>query len=68
MWKISKSTYIVREIAEEEFAKGEAEGETKKALAVARAMLAKGMDDALVSEVTGLSIEEVERLRKEMSN
>ena len=55
---------IVREIAEEEFAKGE----TKKAIAVARAMLAKGMDDALVSEVTGLSIEELERLRKEMSN
>ncbi|MHB1627409.1 MAG: hypothetical protein ACYCVB_03370 [Bacilli bacterium] len=59
---------LVREIAEEEFAKGEAKGETKKALAVARAMLAKGMDDALVSEVTGLSIEELERLHKEMSN
>ena len=41
---------------------GETKGETKKALAVARAMLAKGMDVALVSEVTGLSVEEVQSL------
>ena len=67
---------LVREIAEEERAQGREEGreegrmegETKKALAVARAMLAKGMDDELVSEVTGLSIEELEWLHKEMSN
>ncbi len=41
---------------------GRKEGETKKAVTVARAMLAKGMDVALVSEVTGLSLEDVQHL------
>ena len=55
---------LVREIAEEEFAKGEA----KKAMDVAKAMLAKGLDIALVSEVTEIPTDELERLREEMSN
>ena len=63
---------LVREIAEEEFAKGEArgeaKGEAKKAIAVAKAMLAKGLDIALVSEVTEIPTDELERLRKETAN
>ena len=59
---------LVREIAEEEFAKGEAKGEAKKAMDVEKAMLAKGLDIALVSEVTEIPMDELERLRKEMSN
>lgn len=44
------------------------EGRMEGRMETARAMLAKGMDVALVSEVTGLSVEEVERLRKELQN
>ena len=63
---------LVKEIAEEEYArgeaKGEARGEAKKAAAVAKAMLAKGLDIALVSEVTGIPTDDLERFRRELSN
>ena len=59
---------LVKEIAEEEFAKGEAKGEAKKAVDVAKAMLADGADITRIARYTGLSVEELERLRKEMSN
>ncbi|MHB1681951.1 MAG: RpnC/YadD family protein [Bacilli bacterium] len=59
---------LVKEIAEEEFAKGEAKGETNKAIAVARAMLADGADITRIARYTGLSVEELERLRKEISH
>ena len=58
---IMRKIPLIQEIMEESYEEGLREGRVE-------AMLAKGMDDALVSEVTGLSIEEVERLRKEMSN
>ncbi|WP_245533935.1 hypothetical protein [Effusibacillus pohliae] len=39
----------------------------KKALEkVAKNMLAKGMDVSLISEVTGLSVGEIEKLKKEL--
>ena len=59
---------LVKGIAEEEYARGEAKGEAKKAAAVAKAMLAKGLDIALVSEVTGISTDDLERFRRELSN
>ncbi len=62
---------LVKEIAEEEYAKGEEKGIEKgiekgreeARIEVARTMLAKGLDVALVSEVTGLSLEDIQRLR-----
>ncbi len=45
--------------------KGRVEGRMEGRMETARTMLAKDMDIALVSDVTGLSLEEVERLRKE---
>ncbi|WP_294183656.1 hypothetical protein [uncultured Sphingobacterium sp.] len=43
--------------------KGLAEGEHKQALESARKMLAKGYNKADVSDITGLSIEEIEKLK-----
>ena len=42
---------------------GEQVGEQKKTIAIAKQMLAKGLDAALVCEVTGLSEEEISRLK-----
>ena len=42
--------------------RGKREGEHAKAISVARAMLAKGMDTALVAEVTGLPPEDIRKL------
>ena len=44
-------------------AEGLAEGENKKAIEVARKMLAKGMDINDISELSGLSAEEIEKLK-----
>ena len=43
-------------------AEGLAEGETKGKTDVARAMKAKGIEISLISELTGLSVEEIQRL------
>ena len=48
-------------------AKGRAEGEAKKATATARKMLEKGSDVDFVSECTGLSISEVEKIKRDIS-
>ncbi|MHB1685016.1 MAG: RpnC/YadD family protein [Bacilli bacterium] len=66
--RLRKELRKVSKIAQELREEGREEGEAKKAVAVARAMLAKGLDVALVSEVTGLPAEELEQLRKELSN
>jgi predicted transposase/invertase (TIGR01784 family) len=38
------------------------DGETKKAIEIAKNMKTKGLDTALIAEMTGLSAEEIERL------
>ena len=43
-------------------AKGRAEGRTEGKTDVARAMKAKGLEIGLISELTGLSVEEIQRL------
>ena len=52
---------------EEGIAKGReegiAKGETQKALEIARAMLAKGLDAETIAELTLLSIDDVRRLK-----
>ncbi len=44
-------------------AKGEAKGKAEANLETARNMLAKGMDEKLISECTSLPIEEVRKLK-----
>ena len=48
--------------------RGETKGRMEGRMETAQAMLTRGMDMRLISEVTGLSAEEVERLRKQMVN
>ena len=59
---------MAQELYEEGREEGREEGEAKKAVAIARAMLAKGLDLALTAEVTGLSRDAVERLRGQAAN
>ena len=44
-------------------AQGKAEGETQKAIDIARNMKQKGLDPTLIAEMTGLSPDEIERLK-----
>ena len=45
---------------------GIAEGMEKKSLEIAKKMLTKGMDEATVMEITGLSAELIQQLKAEM--
>jgi len=47
--------------------KGRAEGEHKKALSIAMKLLKKGMSVEDVSETTGLSIQQIEEIQKQLS-
>ncbi|MGM9791680.1 MAG: hypothetical protein ACI3Y4_04690, partial [Candidatus Cryptobacteroides sp.] len=49
-----------------ERAEGRAEGELAKAAEVAKTMLADGLDSSFVSKYSGLSVEQVETLKKEL--
>lgn len=55
------SHYVIRQRMKS--FEGLAEGEHKQALESARKMLAKGYNKAYVSDITGLSIEEIEKLK-----
>ena len=45
---------------------GIAEGMEKRSLEIARKMLAKGIDEATVKEITGLSMEHILQLKAEI--
>ncbi len=45
---------------------GIAEGMEKRSLEIARKMLAKGIDEATVKEITGLSAEHIQQLKAEI--
>ena len=49
-------------------AEGRAEGAKQKSFDIAKRMLEKGIDIETISELTGLTAEEVSKLKKEMSN
>ena len=46
----------------EGFSEGEAKGKAEERVQIAKAMIAKGMDRNIISEITGLSDEELESL------
>ena len=46
--------------------KGRAEGMNLRSLEIARKMLAKGMDEASIMDMTGLTAEEIKLLKAEM--
>ena len=51
-----------RTLIEDAYAEGEEKGEKKHAIATARRMKAKGFDSSTITELTGLSLAEVEQL------
>ena len=46
--------------------KGMEKGMSQRSLEIARKMLAKGMDEALIMDMTGLTAEEIKLLKAEM--
>ena len=54
-----------REGKEEGLVEGMEKGMTQRSLEIARKMLANGMDTATVMEITGLSEEEIQLLKRE---
>ena len=48
--------------------KGIEKGEEKKAIETARIAIKKGLNDDLISELTGLSFEEIKRIRQSASH
>lgn len=59
-----KMTELGRSLIEEGLAKGIVEGENKKTIEIVKNAIKKGMDNSIISDLTGLSIEEIEAIRK----
>ena len=57
-----------KEGKEEGIKEGRAEGAKQKSCDIAERMLEKGIDIETISELTGLTAEEVSRLKEEMNN
>lgn len=61
-----KMTELGKSLIEEGKREGEKEGEKKKAIEVAKNAIKKGLDNETISELTGLSINEIEAIRVEL--
>ncbi len=62
--RISSEKTILHQTHEKGRAEGRAEGELDKAMAIARKLLSNGMNVNEISEITGLSIFEIEQIKK----
>ena len=62
--RLVENNYAREEGRAEGLAEGEAKGKAEGKTEIAKAMLAEGMDKALIIKLTGLSSEEVERLQR----
>ena len=51
----------------EGIAEGIEEGMSQRSLEIARKMLAKGLDDTTIMEMTGLSLDEIRLLKSQMN-
>ncbi|EKQ57621.1 MULTISPECIES: hypothetical protein [unclassified Clostridium] len=59
-----KMTELGRSLIEEGMEKGIVEGENKKTIEIVKNAIKKGMDNSIISDLTGLSNEEIEGIRK----
>jgi len=66
--EVIKMTQIERWIREEGRIEGRIEGEREKALSTARAALKKGFSPEDVAEITGLSLEEVLKIKRDVEH
>ena len=62
--KMSDIAAITKEKVEDAMAEGEVRGKAERNLAIALNMLTRSMDISLISELTGLSEDEVSELKK----
>ena len=69
LWAYDKfwdSVSVERTLLDDRYQKGKEEGMNQRSLEIARKMLAKGMDEASVMDMTGLTAEEIKLLKSEM--
>ena len=69
LWAYDKfwdSVSVERTLIDDSYQKGKEEGLNQRSLEIAKKMLANGMDDASVMDMTGLTAEEIKLLKAEM--
>ena len=69
LWAYDKfwdSVSVERTLLDDRYQKGKEEGMNQRSLEIARKMLAKGMDEATVMDMTGVTAEEIKLLKAEM--
>ena len=64
--KFWDSVSVERTLLDDRYQKGIEEGMSQRSLEIARKMLAKGIDEASVMDMTGLTAEEIKLLKAEM--
>ena len=64
--KFWDSVSVERTLLDDRYQKGKEKGMSQRSLEIAKKMLAKGMDDASVMDMTGLTAEEIKLLKAEM--
>ena len=64
--KFWDSVSVERTLLDDRYQKGIEEGMSQRSLEIAKKMLANGMDDASVMDMTGLTAEEIKLLKAEM--
>ena len=64
--KFWDSVSVERTLLDDRYQKGMEEGMSQRSLEIARKMLAKGMDEASIMDMTGLTAEEIKLLKAEM--
>ena len=64
--KFWDSVSVERTLLDDRYQKGIEEGMSQRSLEIARKMLAKGMDEASIMDMTGLTAEDIKLLKAEM--
>ena len=64
--KFWDSVSVERTLLDDRYQRGKEEGMNQRSLEIAKKMLANGMDDASVMDMTGLTAEEIKLLKAEM--
>ena len=64
--KFWDSVSVERTLLDDRYQKGKEEGMSQRSLEIAKKMLAKGMDEASIMDMTGLTAEEIKLLKAEM--
>ncbi|MEG0013783.1 MAG: hypothetical protein RSD26_08460, partial [Cellulosilyticaceae bacterium] len=65
---ITKTLQEMNERAENAKKNGKIEGKTEEKIGVAKKAIAKGLDDETISDLTELTIEEIQSIRKSLAS